>query len=90
VLVSYSRLPAYFRLDRIEINNESITIKRDNRSDQISVRRKGFRGGTRIRVGAITWVIEGRNDLTDAEPVVNRQLEMFMKKVAPLMVSKPS
>ena len=59
-------------LDRIKIDNETITIKRDNRADQISVRRKGFRDGTGIRVSALTWIIEGRNDLMDLEPVVNR------------------
>jgi hypothetical protein len=64
-------------LKRIEINNESITVKCDKCADQISVRREGFRNGTGIRIGAITWVIKGRNDLTDAEPVVNRQLEVF-------------
>jgi hypothetical protein len=80
----------FARLDRIKIDNESITIKRHNRADQMSVRRKSFRDGTGSRVGAITWIIEGCNDLTDAEPVVNRQLEMFPKKIAPLMVSNPS
>src|ERR1044071_3286988 len=92
LLTLYSRLPlpCFAPLDRVEIDNESITIKCHNRADQISIRRKRFRDGAGIRVSAITWIVEGRNDLTDTEPIVNRRLKMFTKKVAPLIVSTPS